>query len=388
MKASFIPAQNGLVLARALTLAAATALSAASSWSAETHHYKVIDLGELSGAGLNNAGQVVGVRDVAGEGRRGFVWDATRGFQEISTGAGRDTVASAISGKGLVVGYSYGTVAGSDSRETPFVWSQSGGMRQIDLPASALYGKAVGVNNNGTVLLQLGFSDVKGIANSTYTWTEQGGLKPVLQGTPGSQGYTPIAINDGGSIAGYNSDSVPPGAFVHQADGTKVELGTPGGRWSGPAGINSQGWVVGTGAIAEQREVCTPVGCEMEDIAHAFIWNKERGLIDLDAGNAAATSYGEGINNLGQVVGLTVGKGAFLWENGEKTFINGLLLDDRFELQTARAINDQGLILAFSTDGHTLLLSPAPEPETVALFLAGIAVLGWQARRRRPAEAG
>ena len=38
---------------------------------------------------------------------------------------------------------------------------------------------------------------------------------------------------------------------------------------------------------------------------------------------------------------------------------------------------------AFETDNHAVLASPIPEPETYALMLAGLGVVGWMARRRR-----
>lgn len=51
----------------------------------------------------------------------------------------------------------------------------------------------------------------------------------------------------------------------------------------------------------------------------------------------------------------------------------------------ANGINDSGQILASGTDGHSYLLTvtaPVPEPETYAMLLAGLGVIGVVSRRR------
>lgn len=374
MQATLTP-RLGRVLA-----AGALALATAAGWAApaaQPHRYKVTDLGHVSGVSLNDAGQVVGTRERQGGGFSGFVWDARQGFRQLGTPGGPWVQPAAISNSGVVVGHSYG----SGAPAAPFVWSARGGMHVIDLPDSALYGEAVGVNARGTVLLKVRSSS----ADDIYTWNERDGLRPVLQGDEQQGlGFFPTDIDDSGRILGHHYSPVTP--FVRSADGTLTELGTLGGSWAGPSDINNRGWVVGT-AGTQPTEVCQGTLCWTEETPHAFLWKPGAGLLDLDAGEPSAHSYAHAVNDAGTVVGLTVGEGAFLWEQGQKTFLNSVLASEGYDIRDARDINARGQILAFDADGRTVLLSPAPEPETVALFLAGLGALAWRTRARQRALA-
>ena len=358
---------------------AGLACAASASWAApHAHTYSVIDLGHVSGVGLNDRGQIVGTRNREGGGISGFVWDAKTGFRELGSSEGPWVQPAGISRNGVVVGHTYGI----GHQAKPFVWTSNGGMRAIDLPAGALYGEAVGVNRHGTVLLEVRFDG----ADSIYTWSEGAGLKPVLHGNEAlGSGYFPLDINDSGAVVGHHYSPVSP--FVRFADGTQAELGLLDGSWAGPADINNRGWVVGS-AGTNPHEVCYESVCWTEETPHAFLWNAKDGMIDLDAGDPDAQSYAHAVNDAGVVVGVTVGQGAFLWEKGEKTFINTVLSTEGYDIREAREINSRGQILAFAADGRTVLLSPAPEPETVALFLVGLAALAWRARGRRAEPAG
>lgn len=359
--------------------AAALACAASTTWAApHAHTYSVTDLGHVSGVSLNDRGQVVGSRNREGGGISGFVWDAKTGFRELGTPDGPWVQPAGISRNGTVVGHTYGI----GHPVKPFVWSEGGGMRAIDLPASALYGEAVSVNRHGTVLLKVRFEG----ADSVYTWSEGAGLQQVLHGNESlGSGYFPLDINDQGGIVGHHYSPVSP--FVRFADGTQADLGLLGGSWAGPADINNRGWVVGS-AGTNPQEVCYEGVCWTEETPHAFLWNAKDGMVDLDAGQPGTQSYAHAVNDAGVVVGVTVGEGAFLWENGEKTFINTVLSTPGYDIREARDINSRGQILAFAADGRTVLLSPAPEPETVALFVVGLAALAWRARGRRAGAAG
>src|SRR5205823_6008569 len=101
------------------------------------------------------------------------------------------------------------------------------------------------------------------------------------------------------------------------------------------------------------------------------------------------SSLGNGINITGQVVGradtsstsITGGPEAFLYSNGQMRDLNDLI-DPAFGLKLLEgtAINDNGQILARTTSNYIYLLTPVPEPSTVALL--GLALLGCSVRLR------
>jgi probable HAF family extracellular repeat protein len=156
-------------------------------------------------------------------------------------------------------------------------------------------------------------------------------------------GYTSFAnaVNDSGQVAGYSEVTravlSPVHAFITDINSNMMDLGTLGGQSSEALDINSNGVVVGWAetTIANRR--------------HAFITGPD----------------GNGMTDLNSLVELQ----------------NGTFLAD------ATGINDRGQIIANASDGHayllTPLLTPVPEPETYAMLLAGLALMGLIVRRRR-----
>jgi probable HAF family extracellular repeat protein len=188
-----------------------------------------------------------------------------------------------------------------------------------DLPVSTgnLHTYAVGINNNGQVT---GASH-----NQCFLW--QNGVMTDL-----GEGFG-RGINDAGQI-GVSSTS--PGCFIWQ-NGLK----TPVALYQ-VSGINNVGDVSGHLLIGI-------------DTIHAAV--RKNGTI-IDLGTLGANSLGSnsqafGINNNGQVVGLTSASGftsdrAFLWQNGVMTDLGSLGTPSTAVTAVAQSINDNGQIVGVS----------------------------------------
>ncbi len=120
------------------------------------------------------------------------------------------------------------------------------------------------------------------------------------------------------------------------------------------------------------------------DDNHAFITGPNgMGMRDLGGGQA------RGINNAGQVVGWSYtasgGQHAFITgHNGDGIMDLNSLADmpDGVVLIAATGINDAGQVIA---EGYASII---PEPEVYALFLAGLALVGFIARRKKISAGG
>ncbi len=128
---------------------------------------------------------------------------------------------------------------------------------------------------------------------------------------------------------------------------------------------------------------------------HAVLWSNGTAL---DLGTLGGTdSYAYGLNNLGQAVGFSTIAGntaghATLWVGGTAIDLNSFLdantVQAGWVLSYATGINDNGAIVgaAYNNQLHVqraFVLAPVPEPETYAMMLAGLGMLGWLARRKK-----
>ena len=98
------------------------------------------------------------------------------------------------------------------------------------------------------------------------------------------------------------------------------------------------------------------------------------------------------INNIGEIVGTAYisskyDSDAFLYSGGFMIDLNTLIPSSTWTLQAAEAINDCGQIVCNgyrNGQTHALLLTPVPEPSTLALLGAGaIGLIGYKRQRRQ-----
>ena len=155
-----------------------------------------------------------------------------------------------------------------------------------------------------------------------------------LASLPNSQG---LGINAGGAIVGFGVDSSGNLYHAFLYDGTMHDLGILPGRTSTSAhAINSFGQIVGN--------TFTPLASNW----HATYYDSVRGMLDLNTVIPPSSGW---------------------------------------ELQQGDAINDYGQIMGTGLIGgqtHTFLLTPLPEPSTLALGLIGFMTLfGYRALQRR-----
>jgi len=186
---------------------------------------------------------------------------------------------------------------------------------------------------------------------------------------PGDPDGLALAINDRGQIVGSSGTC---GTFqptlinligVHPImweNGKPKDLGNLGGTTGAAGGniawnINNRGQVVGVSDLAGDATF------------HAFLWTKAAGMQDLGTLSGDVNSTGSGINDDGDIVGLSFDQNfngrAFLWHNGKMTDLNTLIpANSPMSLFSGCSINDNGEItgLGVTTAGefHAYLLAP------------------------------
>jgi len=163
---------------------------------------------------------------------------------------------------------------------------------------------------------------------------------------PGDTSSAATAINNRGQVVGISGicdKAVGRHTARHAVlwdKGEALDLGNIGApHWVTPTAINEQGDVVGFASIR---------GAGPDDeIFSAFLWTKRDGIQDLDELPGDNFSQAWGINDRGQVVGLSCGANgcrAVIWRNGVVEDLNKFKGSYPFHLESAKDINDSGEI--------------------------------------------
>jgi probable HAF family extracellular repeat protein len=359
----------------------ALAIPVSGTAAPEDHHYKLIDLGTLGGpqsfgdaghgaANINNKGIAAGVADTAtldpnypNFGLQGiFSLDGTldpyvhhtflaRDGSVTDLGAlpGADNSSSPgwVTENGLVAGQSLtGTIDPLTGwrAQHAVIWKDG---KIIDLGTLGGYesGVLIGMGQANSKGQVTGFATnaipdpvsviyflINGFTSGTQTraflWDESNGMRDL--GTLGGPDAWGFFINERGQIAGAADTNatinpVTMNVTVHPFlwdHGTMTDLGTLGGTFGLPGGLNNRGQVVGESNLPGDMS------------SHVFLWNAGAPMRDLGSALGGSQSSPSDINDAGDFVGqgLTAGDEkfhAFIRKNGTYTDLGRLPdLDD------------------------------------------------------------
>ncbi|MCE3603638.1 FxDxF family PEP-CTERM protein [Massilia sp. P8910] len=241
---------------------------------------------------------------------------------------------------------------------------------------------ANGVNNAGTVVgesrtdirIPGGPEGYPRFATHAFTYSK-GKMRDL--GTLGGTASSAAAINGAGTIVGTAQNANwQDRAFIYQ-NGRMTDLGGFSGGSSLANDINDAGLIIGQSARDSSGYVKS-----------AFVY-ANGALTDLGWG-AQRDSNAVDINELGQIVGYGADANGqnrgFIYQHGQLVQLDTVVDPSaNWVIKSTYSINDHGLILADACKlgvCGTVVLSPVPEPETYAMMLAGLGLLGFCARRR------
>jgi hypothetical protein len=295
-----------------------------------------------------------------------------------------------LSENGLVAFSGITGFVDGDAVFTTFKSTGVGGQTQIVAPTTSDYfARPSGINNSGTVVISTSnltpdprygnaINNLGQVVDSTSLITPGAATVNILAPQAGSL----VDVNDAGQVLGnLGQYSASHGAFIY-SNGSSQSLSSGTYNKAVASHLSSNGYVAGTVSTGN-----TSVGA---------IWMNGN-LTTLSNFDTAVdiNRWGVAVGNKGpsyQSVGL-------LWVNGTSYKLDDListpLPDQAFQGWTiggVAGINDKGQILALAQNinGDSILVkldptAPVPEPETYAMLLGGLGVIGFAARRRRAA---
>jgi probable HAF family extracellular repeat protein len=375
-----------------LTLIAASGVLAVLAM-AQTPSYTVTDLGAVGPTGqpyfVTNNGLISGAATFSGTQRSVLWYKGLRGDIGQPGLGGQNSVSYGANEMGQAVGAAQTSTSdpngedfcgfkalGLPSKGTtclPSLWQYA-----VTIPLPTLgggNGTAFQVNRRGTVA---GFAE-NTTKDSTCPAPQKLQFKPViwengeiqeLPTSPGNPEGVAKAINDSGQVVGgsgicaalneFTGISLQPLHALLWETGTVTDLGSLGGTGQGfgnlAYNINSQGQVVGYSDLKGNANF------------HSFLWTSGTGMQDLGTLTGDANSFAIGINDAGDVVGVSLdamsNPRAYLWKNGTMTDLNTLIpAGSPLSLLTACSINSSGQIVGFAVTSsgavHGYLATPS-----------------------------
>lgn len=340
----------------------------ANAMAATPPQYKITDLGlsaDFRPVKINDARQIAGIvfsTDADGNTFNRAALFSAGQLKDLGTLGGANSSPTGLNNLGQVVGN-----ADSATSYRPFV--NTGGPNR-DLGSS--YAFARGINKSGQVAGE--FAKQGDEAARAFLLSSQGVATDL--GNLGGQGGTSANdINDAGTVTGYSYNSTGEQRAFSYQNGTMTDLGTLAWQagsglpeYSVGYGINNAGQIIGVSS------------------GKAFLYSGGALTAIVDGGNPVD------INDQGQVIGFygdTRGNiHHFLYDKGSLVDLQKQL-DPQFsdwQLSDIVSINNAGEILGLAVHNQeyrTVLLSAVPEPEAVGMAIAGMLLVGLSVKRRR-----
>ena len=357
---------------------AAAALAATHATAAAPPSYQLTGLESMSRANdINNAGQVIGL---------GAVNNITQGVRwEAGIYTGLLLPANFFARGAPLALNNNGLVAGTTDEVFP-----TGAVAWVGTTASALPSgstgpslAARGVNDAGTMV----GTSAKLYGYDVYTerataWTADGHAHLLNDNFADDSGAN--AVNRDGLISGWVTNNTGQHAALwSDMQAAPLLLSAQTSRANSNAlSINNNGLAVG-------------YDTDFQGYVRATSWFFDLGRFDLGTLPGLNQSLASDINNGGQIVGKSwsfLGTGrAVMWDGtGQMTDLNNYLSDELRDqgwvFYDAMAINDAGSIVVNGLNDRlglqqAFLLTPVPEPGSLAMFLSGLLMLVGSRRR-------
>jgi uncharacterized membrane protein len=296
--------------------------------------------------------------------------------------------------------------------ESPAAWLNGS---LIELQPAVTGGYACAINNTGTIAGWLA-------SDGAVTWN-CAGQATLLPAGPSAYAPEAVGLNDQGLIVGHSYQGYR-GGLLHACcwnNGVYTDLGVPSGNQSAAVAVNRSGTIVVNGwystihAYLYRNGSFTPLLTDVPGLSEC----QARAINDAGAvlawgrvanGPLSACLWQDGVttwlpdvlgkavsdpialNNYGVVVGYGYNNAdadsvqACVWDHGQVTYLDDLVGNPAgWQFNYADDINDAGQIVGEGMlDGvyHGFLLTPVPEPSSLALLGVG-ALCAWSFIRRQ-----
>jgi probable HAF family extracellular repeat protein len=268
------------------------------------------------------------------------------GVTDLGTLGGVESVACGLNDRAEITGSS-SVVAGAVHA---FLWRE-GAMTDLGTLPNDLSSGGRGINNAGQVAGASSISTMNSMPFDAVLWDDD---EIIPLGTLGGAHGFAQAINQRGQVTGgARTPSNDLHAFLWEEEGGMTDLGTlPGDTFSIGTGINNHGQVVGLSSPlgpADHFGECPPVGAASGP-QRAVLWGSDGTITDLGT-LGGSVGIAKSINTRGVVVGSsTTTKGeqhAFLWRDGTMTDLGTL----GGTLSAAHEINRRDRVVGVASTG-------------------------------------